>query len=118
MTRIDSASFTDERRSDPRMRSLIQKVQVIHDKELDKLTPAVDPCRLEITLKNGEKKLSSVDYPKGHVKNPASDKDIENKLISMNNGLLAPDRISELLDICWRLEEIDDIRKLVSAVRI
>jgi len=116
--RIDSASFADERRSEPGLRSLIQKVQVIHDKELDKLTPALDPCRLEITLKNGEKKLSSVDHPKGHVKNPASDKDIENKLISMNNGLLSPDRVSALLEICWRLEEIDDIRQLVSAVRI
>ena len=116
--RIDSVSFNDERRADPRLRSLIQKVQVIHDQELDKLTPAADPCRLEIALKNGGKKFSSVDYPKGHVKNPASDKDIENKLIGMNNGLLSPDRVSGLLDVCWRLEEIDDIRKLVSAVRI
>jgi len=102
--RIEAASFTDERRADPRMRSLIQKVEVIHDKELDKLTPALDPCRLEITLKN--------------VKNPASDKDIESKLISMNGGQLSPDQVSKLLDLCWSLERVGDMREVVSAMKI
>ncbi|MBI4191610.1 MAG: MmgE/PrpD family protein [Betaproteobacteria bacterium] len=116
--KVDAATFTAERLSDPRLRALMQKVRVIHDKELDKLQPPVDPCRLEITLSNGEKKLSSVDYPKGHVKNPASDKDIESKLVGLNNGLLSPGQVSGLLDVCWRLEELDDVRELVSAMRI
>lgn len=115
--RIDAATFTAERISDSRIRALMQKVQVIHDQELDKLQPSVDPCRMEITLKNGEKKLTSVDYPKGHVKNPASDKDIENKLVRMNNGLLSPGRVSALLEVCWRLEELDHMRELISAMR-
>jgi 2-methylcitrate dehydratase len=115
--RIDAATFAAERISDSRLRALMQKVKVIHDQELDKLQPSVDPCRLEIVLKNGGKKLSSVDYPKGHVKNPASDKDIENKLVRMNDGLLSPGRVSGLLEVCWRLEELDDVRELISAMR-
>ena len=114
---IEAATFSEERVADPRLRALMQKVQVIHDPELDKLQPSVDPCRMEITLKNGTKKLSNVDYPKGHVGNPASDQDIENKLARMNNGLLSPGRVSALLDACWRLDELDDVRELISATR-
>lgn len=116
--KIDAATFGAERIADPRLRSLMQKVQVIHDQELDKLQPGSNPCRLEITLKNGEKRHSSVDHPKGHVQNPASDKDIENKLAGLNNGLLSPGQISGLLEACWRLDELDDVRKLVSSMRI
>ena len=114
---IEAATFAAERIADPRLRALMQRVQVIHDPELDKLQPSVDPCRMEITLKNGTKKLSSVDYPKGHVSNPASDQDIENKLVRMNNGLLSSARVSGLLDLCRRLEELDDMRELISATR-
>ena len=114
---IEAATFAPERIADPRLRALMQKVQVIHDPELDKLQPSVDPCRMEITLKNGTKKLSNVDYPKGHVRNPASDQDIENKLARMNNGLLSPGRVSGLLDVCWRLDELGDMRELISATR-
>jgi len=99
------------------LRALMQKVQVIHDPELDKLQPSVDPCRMEITLKNGVKKSSNVDYPKGHVRNPASDPDLENKLMRMNNGLLSPARVSGLLALCWRLEELGDMRVLIAATR-
>ena len=116
--RIDAASFTDERRADPRMRALIGKVDVIHDRELDKLTPALDPCRLEIALKSGDKESSSVDYPKGHVRNPASDEEIEKKLIAMNDGLLSSDRIKRLLDTCWSLEDVGDMRDVVSILKI
>ena len=114
---IEAATFSAERIADPRLRALMQRVQVIHDPELDKLQPSVDPCRMEITLKNGTKRSSSVDYPKGHVRNPASDQDIENKLARMNNGLLSPARVSGLLDLCWRLEELDDVQQLISATR-
>ena len=116
--KIDAASFSDERRNDPALRSLIQKVQVIHDKELDKLTPSNDPCRLEITTVTGRKIATSVDYPKGHVKNPVSDEEIEEKFISMNNGLLAAPQVSRLFELCWKLEELDDMRELFSVVRI
>ncbi len=118
--KIDAATFSEKRITDPNLKSLMQKVQVIHDPELDALllANASNPCRMEITLRNGQKKLSSVDYPKGHAKNPASDREIEQKLYSLNNCLLAPDQLSKLLAMCWKLEELDDVRELISAVKI
>ena len=115
---IEAASFSPQRLADPGLRALMQKVQVIHDPELDKLQPAVDPCRMEITLRNGAKISSHIDYPKGHVKNPASDRDLEEKLIRMNAGLLSSSRLAKLLELCWRLEELDNVAELISATRI
>ena len=115
---VNIDTFSDERIADPQLRSLIQKVEVIHDKELDKFTPDATPCRMEVRLKNGEKIFSNIDFPKGHVHNPASDKEIEGKLVSLNRGMLSPRQISKLLDSCWRLEELSDVRELISTMRI
>jgi 2-methylcitrate dehydratase len=118
--RIDAATFGQDRIFDPRLRSLMQTVQVLHDETLDQVQQEnnSNPCRMEVLLKSGERKLSSVDYPKGHAKNPASDRDIEQKLIGLNNELLSPDGIARLLDLCWRLEQLDDMAELVAATRI
>ena len=85
---VDAATYSQERLFDPRLRALIQKVEVIYDKELDKMQPQSVPCRLEVRLKNGTRKTSSVDHPLGHIRNPASDKDIERKFKGLNNGLV------------------------------
>jgi len=118
--KIGVNTFTPERIGDPTLRPLMQKVKVIHDEALDKLLEAnrSNPCRLEILLRNGEKKTSSVDYPKGHFRNPATDADIEQKLVSLNGRLLPPARLSRLVDLCWHLDQLDDMRELVSATGI
>lgn len=116
--KVDPSSFTDARIADPELRALMQKVKVIHDTELDKLQPHTNPCRMTIALKDGTTVTGSVDYPKGHVKNPVTDADLESKLINLNNGLLTTKQVSHLAALCWRLDELDDVRELVTATRI
>ncbi|MCC6532256.1 MAG: MmgE/PrpD family protein [Burkholderiales bacterium] len=116
--KIDAASFAPERIADPALRALMQKLRVVHDPELDPLQPEKNPCRLTITLKNGAKKLSSVDYAKGHAMNPPSDQELEAKLAGLNNGVLSSAQLTELKDLCWRLETIDDVGALISATRM
>jgi 2-methylcitrate dehydratase len=115
---IGPDSFTTARMFDQRLRSLMEKVEVIHDTDLDKLTPALDPCRIEVRLKNGTRRFGSVDYPKGHVKNPPSDAEIEDKLIRLNEGRMSERNVKQLLDICWTLEKADDVRTLVTATAL
>jgi 2-methylcitrate dehydratase len=103
---------------DPRLRALIAKVEVVYDKELDKMQPQSVPCRLEVRLKNGERRVSSVDHPLGHIRNPASDEDIERKFKGLNNGLVSSRRVSRLLRLCWKLDELEDISEVVSLMLI
>jgi 2-methylcitrate dehydratase len=116
--KVDPSTFTAARIQDPGIRALMQKVKVVHDESLDAMQPLSNPCRLEITLKNGKVVTGSVDHPKGHVKNAATDADIERKVAGLNNGLLSPRQMRTLTDLCWRLDELDDVRELVSATRI
>jgi len=116
--KVDPASFTPERIADPRLRALIGKVTVIHDKELDRMQPHANPCRMEITHRDGTKVVGSIDHPKGHVKNPASDLDLEHKMDTLNNGLLSTRQLTRLLDLCWKLDQLADVRELLSAMRI
>jgi 2-methylcitrate dehydratase len=115
---VDAATYSKERMFDPRLRALIQKVEVIYDKELDKIQPQSVPCRLEVRLKNGARRTSNIDHPLGHVRNPAGDKDIERKFAGLNDGLLSPRRASRLLKLCWKLDELEDVSEVVSLLRI
>ena len=115
---VDAATYSNERLFDPQLHALMQKVQVVYDKELDKLQPQSVPCRLEVVLKNGERRISNVDHPRGHIRNPASDQDMEKKLAGLNNGLLSTRRVSRLLRLCWKLEELADVAELISLLRI
>ena len=36
----------------------------------------------------------------------------------MNDGLLSSDRIKRLLDTCWSLEDVGDMRDVVSILKI
>ncbi|HEV7821579.1 MAG TPA: MmgE/PrpD family protein [Burkholderiales bacterium] len=115
---VDATTYAPENLFDPRLRELIAKVEVIHDKELDKMQPQSVPCRLVVKLKNGERKVSNIDHPRGHVRNPASDQDIEKKFRGLSAGALSARRISRLLKLCWKLDELDDVSEVVTLMRM
>ncbi len=69
-------------------------------------------------LRNGERITSSVDHPLGHIRNPASDKDIERKLAGLTKGMLSARRKSKLLKLCWKLEELEDVSEVISTLRV
>jgi 2-methylcitrate dehydratase len=69
-------------------------------------------------MTNGERKFTSVDHPRGHVKNPASDEDIERKFIGMNSALMSKPRMRSILDRCWQLDTLDDVSGITSLLRV
>jgi len=115
---VDADTYAAEKMNDPRLRALIAKVQVIHDKALDAMQPQSNPCRIEIVLKNGERKRTSVDHPRGHVKNPASDEDIERKFLGLNQGMMPRARLRQLIDLCWKLDALDDVSQITGLFRV
>lgn len=82
------------------------------------MQPHSNPCRIEIVLKSGKRKYTSVDHPRGHVKNPASDEDIERKFVGLNQGMMSRARVRRLLDLCWKLDELDDVSEITGLFRV
>jgi 2-methylcitrate dehydratase PrpD len=76
--------------------------------------PSIDPAigkvqaRVTITLKNAKQLVVFVEHAVGSVKKPMSDAAIEQKVIGLADGILRPDQIRHVVDLCWRADELDD----------
>ena len=66
-------------------------------------------------LKSGERLTARAQHPKGHVRNPMTDADVEAKFRSACGGLMSAGQCDTALGLLWRLEELDDVGALVRA---
>ncbi len=75
--------FKEETINDNNILSLAKKIIVNADDELSKLTPAKRSAILNISTENNDLYSERVDYPKGEPENPLTDKELEDKFISL-----------------------------------
>jgi 2-methylcitrate dehydratase len=111
------AVFAAERLQDPRIRNLMDRIAVREDPELTRQFPDRLPCRIEIVAKNGDRKTATVDYPRGHYKNPMSDDEIEQKFRSHALRALSEERVGPALAALWQIDSVDDLGGVFDAVR-
>jgi len=71
--------FTKSKLNDDRIRSVIRKVKVVADPELEKLFPELATAIVEVTCKDGRCFTERVDFPKGNPKNRMSDEEVLTK---------------------------------------
>jgi 2-methylcitrate dehydratase PrpD len=76
--------------------------------------PSVDPeigkvqARVTITLKNAMRVAVFVEHAMGSIKKPLSDAAIEQKVLGLADGILPPDHVRHVIDLCWRADELDN----------
>jgi 2-methylcitrate dehydratase PrpD len=76
--------------------------------------PSIDPAigkvqaRVTITLKHAERLVAFVEHAVGSVKKPMSDAAIEQKVLGLADGILPPDQVRRVVDLCWRADALDD----------
>jgi aconitate decarboxylase len=105
--------FTEESIRDPRALELIKRIEVVYDPELDN-SPAGTisrETRLEITLKSGEQ-IEVTGITRGTVGDTIPRDDIVEKFQKMTHGILDESAQNEMIDICDRLESVDDVSEL------
>jgi hypothetical protein len=44
----------------------------------------------------------------GSIKKPMSDAAIEQKVLGLSDGILPPDHVRHVIDLCWRADELDN----------
>ncbi|MEM2909823.1 MAG: MmgE/PrpD family protein [Nitrososphaerota archaeon] len=89
----------------PTVLSLMKKMEVRVDPELDRMYPAAFPNRMTVVTKNGRKFTEQVDYAKGHPKNPMSDAELEKRFHELTAGIMPEAQRKRLLQKLWRLED-------------
>jgi 2-methylcitrate dehydratase len=96
----------------------MQKLTIEEDKEHSQQWPKTFHCRIEVDGRSGRKWSQHIKNPKGHPANPMNDHDIGEKFFGLTKTTLGHDQAKQVLDLLWDLEEIEDVRQILDALRI
>src|SRR5579872_4175870 len=106
-------SFRDERLEDEDLLALVAKIKIHREAGLTARYPRGIPNRLEATLADGRKLVAENEFPRGHDQNPMTDSEVEAKFHAMAKGRLDAAQTGKILDLCWRLDQLDDVGALL-----
>lgn len=113
------AQFTPERIADPAVHDLIAKVRVHNDPELTSLYErnAVS-TRLEAITTVGERIMVEIESPKGHFRNPLTDKELEEKFHRFADDLLPRTAQEAALQKLWQLEQASSLKGIFASLQV
>jgi 2-methylcitrate dehydratase len=114
---FSDAIFSEERLRDPRIHALADKIAVREEAEFTRVFPQQIPCRIEITTRSGERHSASVDYPRGHHRDPMSDAELTAKFRALAGRTLPEAQLERALDLLWHFERADSVRPVFEALR-
>lgn len=116
--KVGLEQFSEERIKDPKLWPILSKIKVKRNQEHNKQYPEAFPCLIEIKSKTGEIFSRIIAYPKGHPKNPLSDREVEGKFKTLSNRLIKSDRQDKIIDLVWKLDKVKDIKDLIKLIKI
>jgi 2-methylcitrate dehydratase PrpD len=82
------AQFTPERLHDPRIASLVERIEVIVDPEMDAVYPRLYAGIVTLVGRDGRRVTRRVDYPKGMPENLISMAEVERKFRALGGAVL------------------------------
>ncbi len=113
-------SFAEERISDPAIRDVMRRIDVVESAELTREHAGELPrwpSVTEVVLNNGQTIRQHSGIPRGHPLNPMSDQEIEEKFIALSSDVLSDPAARDLMDCIWNLEMLGDIGELTEHFR-
>lgn len=101
---VTQKQFAPERFRDPRVRAVLERVEIVVDPELSPLYPEKFPARVIVTLTGGERLEATFLYPKGDPANPLSDEELVRKFRRNASGAPGGGDIDRLLVAITHIE--------------
>jgi len=98
--------FTKSKLNDDRIRSVIRKVKVVADPELEKLFPELATAIVEVTCKDGRHFTQRADFPKGNPKNRMSDEEVLTKFNANASSVISEQRAKAIISKIMNLESL------------
>ena len=111
---VGIGQFSQSNIQSQELTSLMQKIEVIHDKAMDKLhqkDASKLASRVEILLRSGKMLSMQVDYPKGDPDNPLSWQELCHKFMSLAVPVYGKDKALRLQKLVENIELCDDVSK-------
>ena len=104
------AQFADAVVRDPKVIAVRDRVSVTASAAVRKLE-----AHVTIRLQNGTVLEKHVEHALGTVERTMSDRDLEEKFLNLTDGVVAPDAARRVMDLCWRIAELEDAGDLARA---
>jgi 2-methylcitrate dehydratase PrpD len=112
--RVEATQFADEVLQDPRVHSLMDKVQVALDPECEAAWPDAILNIVTVETEDGRSHTARVPYHLGHFKRPMGDRDLEDKFRGLCRVMLSKEQQDAALAATWRLDEMTDLGEYLS----
>jgi 2-methylcitrate dehydratase PrpD len=107
---VGLGDFTERAIKNRKVLDLTQKIQVEVDNTLHR--PGPEPTRVKIVMTDGKAHVKVVENPLGSLERPMSFEDCARKFGDCAKNLDA-NRIEKIINLVGRLEQLDDIRKII-----
>jgi 2-methylcitrate dehydratase PrpD len=101
--------YTDRKLKDPVLRRISDLVNITVDASL----PRGVSCKMVMTMKDGQKFISQIDYPKGSIQNSMSDAELRTKFDALAVPVIGEAHAAQLAAMVADIEQVSDIGKLM-----
>ena len=113
---MDLSCFEDAMLSDARVRDLVRRVTVQGESELDRYFPQSWPGRVRVRLDGGQSYTQEIIVPKGEGANPMSEKEIEEKFLSLATPILGSESARTVIAVVESLDRRESLKDLFFAL--
>ena len=114
---MDLTSFDERFLQSSEVQSLMGKVKVKGEIELDRYFPQSWPGRVKLSLKDGSSDIREIIVPKGEQENPMSVREIEEKFLSLAAPVLGDAQARSVIGEVQALADRDSLSELLALLR-
>jgi len=115
----------ESRLSDPSIKALVDKIELVESEELDSLyrpsfegrEGGLSASRVVIHLEDGRMLDSGVVSDACRIAASGDEERLERKFRWLTGFILGDDRIDELLEMLWNFDALEDVHELTSLLR-
>ncbi len=112
--RVSLSDFEDSRLVEPSIISLMEKIQIVPDQELKRLTTSyARPAIVTIRLRDGTRIEERCDYAPGGRERPLTDDELSAKFRDCTKSVLDERRIEKAINTILNLEAVGDVADLI-----
>ena len=116
--KMDLTSFDDRFIQSSEVKSLMGKVKVTGEIELDRYFPQSWPGRVRISLRNGSSHTREIIIPKGEKENPLSVQEVDEKFLSLAEPVLGDAKARSVIGAVQALADRESLRELLALLRV
>jgi 2-methylcitrate dehydratase PrpD len=116
--RVSFEEFLPQSLSDPSIREMMAKVEVVHDPELDPAFPRSWPARVKLGTRDGRHLENRVDFPRGDINNPLSWDELVIRFKVHSKEVFDPTLQERIVESLQRIHKVKDMKRFTGLLRI